>query len=442
MRYRLLRSIGVVAAVALVSVTMGRVNGQAQTSTPAGQPAATPQPADAPQTPWGEPDLQGIWSVELLVPLERPAGVTTQFYTDEEVAELDGQRAGFSVFGNHLRAEPGSEADVAGAYNEVYTSLRPTSRRTGMIVDPPDGKMPPITPAAQELQAAMREYQQALLQNTTVCRDNLPGCRGGTYGPPSPRRAEPPPYYSTRNVNRLHRVQCALRLGSMQCAHALIRKRDRSQVAALTRLLRCGVAGGDVQLVAYYMHPVRHQHIVVRKPDIKGTVLQRIDLAETRIGYVDRAVLTYGHVIQVDLIPFHDMLGHNLSGIEIDFKKRVLVRHIQDIPAERNALRGGQIAHPHGIYHHPVRGYLGYGARPLEIDIRHVQHVSSRIVDHRFGSIKPLFEEPYFREYDRCRLLLGRRSILGSRLAPDDEYGQQYKNEGEGSAPGNEVSVQ
>ena len=202
MRYRLLRSIGVVAAVALVSVTMGRVNGQAQTSTPAGQPAATPQPADAPQTPWGEPDLQGIWSVELLVPLERPAGVTTQFYTDEEVAELDGQRAGFSVFGNHLRAEPGSEADVAGAYNEVYTSLRPTSRRTGMIVDPPDGKMPPITPAAQELQAAMREYQQALIQHTVVCRDNLPGCLGGTYGPPSPRRAEPPPYYSTRNVNR------------------------------------------------------------------------------------------------------------------------------------------------------------------------------------------------------------------------------------------------
>ena len=64
---------------------------------------------------WGEPDLQGIWSVELLVPLERPAGVTNEFYTDEEVAELDQLRAGYSVFGNHLREQPGTEADVAGA---------------------------------------------------------------------------------------------------------------------------------------------------------------------------------------------------------------------------------------------------------------------------------------------------------------------------------------
>ena len=49
---------------------------------------------------------------------------------------------------------------------------------------------------------ATREYQVALLQNTVVCRDDLPGCRGGTYGPPSPRRTELPPFYSTRNVNR------------------------------------------------------------------------------------------------------------------------------------------------------------------------------------------------------------------------------------------------
>src|SRR6266851_5357966 len=56
------------------------------------------------KTPWGDADLQGIWSVELLVPLERPPGITSGFYTEKEVAELDRERAEGSVFGNHVRA--------------------------------------------------------------------------------------------------------------------------------------------------------------------------------------------------------------------------------------------------------------------------------------------------------------------------------------------------
>jgi hypothetical protein len=66
------------------------------------------------------------------VPLERPPGVTTPFYTDKEVADLDNERSQGSVFGNHIRAERGSEADVNGAYNSVFTSQRPTGRRTSM----------------------------------------------------------------------------------------------------------------------------------------------------------------------------------------------------------------------------------------------------------------------------------------------------------------------
>ena len=204
MRYRLLRAIGVAALTAFAVVTVAHVT---QTSAVAlkpapGQNASEPEATESLRTPWGEPDLQGIWSIELLVPLERPAGVTTEFYTEEQVAELDRERLDYSVFGNHLRADPGSEADVAGAYNAVFTSQRPTGRRTGMVIDPPDGRVPPVTPEAQERQGVMREYQLALLQNTVVCRDGLPGCRGGQYGPPSPRRAERPPFYSTSNVNR------------------------------------------------------------------------------------------------------------------------------------------------------------------------------------------------------------------------------------------------
>ena len=188
MRHRSLQWIGTAGVIALVSVTMARVNGRAQTRTPELTPVPAQNAGPAPQTiaaaktPWGEPDLQGIWSVELMVPLERPAEVTTEFYTEEEVAGLDDLRRGTSVFGNHLRAEPGSEADVAGAYNAVFTSQRPTGRRTGMIVDPPDGKLPPLTPEVQQRQAVMRDYLQALFQNTVGCRDNPSPAAAGRTG--------------------------------------------------------------------------------------------------------------------------------------------------------------------------------------------------------------------------------------------------------------------
>ena len=189
----------VAAVMATVVVALASV-----TQSPALAQNAAPEPeaGEAPRTPWGEPNLQGLWAVDFLVPVERPAGVTKEFYTEEEVAELDQRRTGTSIFGNHLRAEPGTEADVAGAYSSVFTSQRPTGSRTGMITDPPDGQLPSFTPEAQARRATMRDFQVALLQNTVVCRDNLPGCRGGTYGPPSPRRAEQPPYYSVGNVNR------------------------------------------------------------------------------------------------------------------------------------------------------------------------------------------------------------------------------------------------
>ncbi len=197
MSKRSLEVIGTLTVILGVFVLLQRaavpVTGQAQTAT---------AKAAGLKTPWGEADLRGIWSVELLVPLERPPGVTSEFYTEKEVAELDRERAEGSVFGNHVRAAPGSEADVAGAYNAVFTSQRPTGQRTGMIIDPPDGKIPPLTPEAQKRQATLREYERALMQNTLVCKDKLPGCESVTYGPPSPRREETPPYYLTNSVNR------------------------------------------------------------------------------------------------------------------------------------------------------------------------------------------------------------------------------------------------
>ena len=160
------------AAIAALLVAIVWTAGTGEPALRAAQ-AQQADPASLLRAPWGEPDVQGIWSVELLVPLERPAGVTTEFYTEEQQAELGRQRAEMSVFGNHVRAERGSEADVAGAYNAVFRSQRPIGRRTGMVIDPPDGRVPPMTPEAQARQAEIREYELALMQNTAVCRDGL-----------------------------------------------------------------------------------------------------------------------------------------------------------------------------------------------------------------------------------------------------------------------------
>ena len=101
------------------------------------------------RTPWGEPDLQGIWTTEVDTPFERPERFgDREFLTPEEQAALDVQRAG--LVGRKRRVERGTELDVAGAYNAVFLSYKPTDRRTSLIVDPPNGRMPSLTPEARD----------------------------------------------------------------------------------------------------------------------------------------------------------------------------------------------------------------------------------------------------------------------------------------------------
>jgi len=101
------------------------------------------------------------------------------------------------------RATHGSEIDVNQGYNSVFMSLKHVGRRTSLIVDPPDGRIPPLTPQAQKAVVAEREFRLALLQATETCRNKLPACNGGKYDPmPSPRRAELPPRYNAGRMNR------------------------------------------------------------------------------------------------------------------------------------------------------------------------------------------------------------------------------------------------
>jgi hypothetical protein len=169
-------------------------------ATPASAQAAPP----ALTTPWGEPDLQGIWTDETDTPLQRsPKYATQEFFTDAQRAELDRQRS--NMLGRERRAERGTVADVAGAYNDVFTPKKRTGLRTSRIVDPPNGRLPPPMPEAQKSAAAEREFRVALLQATETCKNKELPCSGGKYdATPSPRFTEPPPRYNTATINRYY----------------------------------------------------------------------------------------------------------------------------------------------------------------------------------------------------------------------------------------------
>src|SRR5471032_442813 len=152
---------------------------------PQSTPAATS--AQALKTAWGEPDLQGIWSDVSDTPFERPAKFANQeFFTEAQRADLDKERA--TLLGRDRRAERGTIADVAGAYNAVFNNPKKTGTRTSLIVDPPDGRLPPTTPEFKKIAAADRAFRTALIQSTDACKSKTRACAGGKYDPEiSPR---------------------------------------------------------------------------------------------------------------------------------------------------------------------------------------------------------------------------------------------------------------
>ena len=100
----------------------------------------------APRTPWGDPDLQGIWSNTTTTPMERPADLEgREFLTEEERAERNP--------GSGLSAEERSDFMPTGAYNDFWLEKGELSLRTSLIVDPPDGRYPPRTPEADARRA-------------------------------------------------------------------------------------------------------------------------------------------------------------------------------------------------------------------------------------------------------------------------------------------------
>ncbi len=201
---RLAQLIGAAAFLAILAFSkqIGVAASQAPSTSAKTPPPASAAAASSLKTPWGEPDLQGIWTDESDTPLQRPGKYANQeFFTEDQRKELDNERS--ELLGRDKRVERGTELDVAGAYNSVFMSMKHTGRRTSLIVDPPNGRIPPLTPEAEKILAADREFRLALLRSTETCKTKSVACAGGKYDPtPSPRRTELPPRYNTARMNR------------------------------------------------------------------------------------------------------------------------------------------------------------------------------------------------------------------------------------------------
>ena len=128
----------------------------------AGQNAAAPKARAVPKaaaiqpTPWGDPDLQGIWSNTTTTPFERPVELSNKtVLTEEERAALARQVA------ERLNADrPPERPGQVVAYNEFWYERGTLTNRTSLIVDPADGKLPPFTPAGQKRWDTVQERRK------------------------------------------------------------------------------------------------------------------------------------------------------------------------------------------------------------------------------------------------------------------------------------------
>jgi len=118
------------------------------------------QNSTPPRTPDGQPDLQGTWNNGTVTPLERPRDLAgKEFFTKEEAAAYEKQVVS-ARNSDHRGAT--AEADLQFAYNNAWYdwgSKVVKTRRTSIIIDPPDGKIPPLTAKGQEMARERAAHQ-------------------------------------------------------------------------------------------------------------------------------------------------------------------------------------------------------------------------------------------------------------------------------------------
>src|SRR5215471_5165158 len=173
MRHRAVASFSVLVAAIAVVAFATHLAGQAPAAKPA-PPSAAAKKYVAPRTPDGQPDLQGYWTNSSYIPLERANGVTKEFYTPEEFAAVVKEAASREA----EQTEPGTVADVHYDFTQFgldrsQSAFVKNDLRTSMIIDPPTGRMPPLSAEGQK-RAADRAAERRRMGATTDAVQNMP----------------------------------------------------------------------------------------------------------------------------------------------------------------------------------------------------------------------------------------------------------------------------
>jgi hypothetical protein len=118
----------------------------------------------APRTPWGQPDLQGVWDFRSITPLQRPEELANkEFLTQSEAAKLEREAVERNRVLDEQPAERTTVGGDVGAYNNFWMDRGTTTvgtKRTSLIIDPPNGRIPPMTPEADKRAAARNSYRR------------------------------------------------------------------------------------------------------------------------------------------------------------------------------------------------------------------------------------------------------------------------------------------
>jgi hypothetical protein len=193
-------------AFALAWLAPTPLEGQGNSAKTSGAPKPAKKAAASPRTPWGDPDLQGVWNDATSTPLQRPGELAGKdVLNDEEAADFQKQTAEGLT---RDRRDGGKDADVNRAYNEHWMDARrlkiTEDHRTSLIVDPADGRIPPLVPLSPD-----REKARAARASANV-RFNA-GLPNDVYDMSLPVRCiirtDSPPYLPTIYNNNFHIFQ-------------------------------------------------------------------------------------------------------------------------------------------------------------------------------------------------------------------------------------------
>ena len=173
MKHRFFVSVSVLTVLIAVMLSAAIPAAGQAASTPARTSGTAAKTYTAPRTPDGQPDLQGFWTNTTYTPLQRPKNVTKEFFTEEEAVEL----AKRAAEAEGEQTEPGTVDDVHYDFTQFGLDRSQggvtLNLRTSMIVDPADGRIPPMTAEGQE-RTAERAAMQKQMGAATDAVQNQP----------------------------------------------------------------------------------------------------------------------------------------------------------------------------------------------------------------------------------------------------------------------------